>query len=100
MTTVEMGGVKYSISKLLVIQRKLAAMMLATYNAMNDTEGRSRLRATAQPQTGETPHVVRFYKEEDKREQQRKWQDLIDNITTRLEVINATTPLLDLPSMS
>jgi len=100
MTSVEMGGKKYSISELLVIQRKLAAMMLGTYNALNDTEGQSRLRMTSQPQTGESPHVVRFFKEEDKRDQQRVWQDLMDNITTRLEVINATSPLLDLPSLS
>ena len=100
MTTVEMDGEKYSISELLVIQRKLATMMFATYNALNDTEGQSRLRLTSQPQTGEAPHVVRYYKEEDKRDQQRKWQDLMNNITIRLEVINATTPLLDLPSQS
>ena len=100
MTVVEMAGITYSISELLVIQRKLAAMMLGTYNALNDTEGQSRLRLTTQPQTGESPHVVRFFKEEDKREQQRVWQDLINNITIRLEVINATSPLLDLPSQS
>ena len=100
MTIVEMEGEKYSISELLVIQRKLAAMMFATYNALNDTEGQSRLRHTTQPTSGEAPHVVRFYKEEDKREQRRKWQDLMNNIITRLEVINATTPLLDLPSQS
>jgi hypothetical protein len=100
MTIVEMDGKTYSISELLVIQRKLAAMMFATYNALNDTEGQSRLRMTSQPQSGEMPHVVRFYKEEDKREQRRTWQDLMNNIITRLEVINATTQLLDLPSQS
>lgn len=100
MTIVEMEGEKYSISELLVIQRKLATMMFGTYNALNDTEGNSRLRGTSQPATGEAPHIVRFYKEEDKREQRRKWQDLMNNIITRLEVINATTPLLDLPSQS
>lgn len=100
MTTVEMGGQVYSISELLVIQRKLAVMMLGTYNALNDVEGQSRLRMMSQPQSGETPHVTRFYREEDKREQQQVWQDLIDNITSRLEVINATSPLLDLPSRS
>lgn len=98
MTIVEMDGDHYSISELLVIQRKLANMMLATYNAMNDTEGQSRLRITNQPQTGDVPRVVRFYREEDKREHQRKWQDLMNSITVRLEVINATSPLLDLPS--
>ena len=100
MTTVEMGGKFYSVSELLVIDRKLASMMLSTYNALNDKDGQSRLRMSSQPQTGESPHVVRFFREEDKREQQRVWQDLIDNIITRLEVINATTPLLDLPSLS
>jgi len=100
MTSVEMGGVTYSISELLVIQRKLAIMMLATYDALNDSEGKSRLRMMTQPQSGETPHVVRFYREEDKREQQDEWQDLINNITSRLEVINATHPLLDLPTKS
>ncbi len=100
MTRVEMAGKQYSISELLVIQRKLAAMMFATYNALNDQEGSSRLRMTSQPPSGEAPHVVRFYKEEDKREHKRKWQDLQNTIITRLEVINATTPLLDLPSQS
>ena len=100
MTTVEMGGQKYSISELLVIQRKLAAMILGTYNALNDTEGQNRLRMLSQPQSGETPRVVRYYREEDKRNQQEVWQDLIYNITSRLEVINATSPLLDLPSQS
>lgn len=101
MTVIDMDGDKYSISELLVIERKLAAMMFATYNSLNDKEGSSRLRSGYQPiQSGEQPHVVRFYKEEDKREQSRKWQDLMNNITVRLEVINATTPLLDLPSLS
>jgi hypothetical protein len=101
MTVVEMDGDKYSISELLVIQRKLAMTMFATYDALNDSEGKNRLRHTQMSQTtGEQPHVVRFYKEEDRREKKRTWQDLMNNITTRLEVINATTPLLDLPSMS
>ena len=100
MTKVQMKDSEYTISELLVIQRKLATMMFQTYNALNDTEGKGRLGYANAPQGSETPHVVRYYKEEDKREQQRKWQDLMNDITTRLEVINATTELLDLPSMS
>ena len=102
MVEVEMDGDKFTIAQLLIIQRKLAAMMFATYNALNDNEGNSRLRSVSHmAQAGEKqPHVIRFYKEEEKREQRRKWQDLMNNITTRLEVINATTPLLDLPSTS
>ena len=100
MTIVELDGETHSIAELLVIQRKLAIMMFSTYNALNDQQGQSRLRNTPSPQTGDVPHVVRFYKEDDKRAGERKWQDLMNNITTRLEVINATTPLLDLPSQS
>lgn len=101
MTVVEMDGVKYTISELLIIQRKLASMMFSTFNALNDNEGNARLRHTPAPQSGTAaPHVVRFYKEEEKRAGARKWQDLMNNIITRLEVINATTPLLGLPSQS
>jgi hypothetical protein len=97
-TIVEMNGENYSLSELLVIQRKLAAMMFATYSALNDNQGNARLRNTPAQQGVPAPHVVRFYNEEEKREGARKWQDLMNNIITRLEVINATTPLLDLPS--
>jgi hypothetical protein len=99
MTRVEMNGEEYTLSELLVIQRKLAAMMFATYSALNDNQGNSRLRNTPAQQGVPAPHVVRFYNEEEKREGARKWQDLMNTITTRLEVINATTPLLGLPSM-
>lgn len=100
MTVVDMDGERYSLSELLVIQRKLAQVMFATYNSLNDNQGTSRLRNTPSPQGVTPPHVVRFYNEEEKRAGARKWQDLINNITTRLEVINATTTLLDLPSKS
>ena len=100
MTVVMMDGSKYTISELLIIQRKLASMMFMTYSALNDNEGNARLRHTTTQPGATAPHVVRFYKEEDKRSGARKWQDLMNNIITRLEVINATTPLLDLPSKS
>jgi len=98
-TTVEMGGRTYTISDLLVIKRKLASMMITTYNSLNDSQGRQRLRGSySETGTGQRPHVVRLFKEEDKIEGLQKWQDLEDNIESRLEVINATTPLMSLPS--
>jgi hypothetical protein len=100
MTVVDMNGERYSLSELLVIQRKLAAMMFSTYSSLNDNQGNTRLRNTPAQQGVAAPHVVRFYNEEEKREGARKWQDLMNNITVRLEVINATTTLLDLPSRS
>lgn len=98
MTIVEMNGENFSISELLVIERKLASLMFSTYNSLNDKEGNARLRNTPSPQGTSAPHVVLFYNEEEKRDGARKWQDLMNSITTRLEVINATTPLLNLPS--
>ena len=98
-TTVEIGGIKYTISDLLVIKRKMANQMLSTFNSLNDQEGSMRLRSYGSQvdQGGNRPHVVRFYKEEDKIAGLKVWQDLYDNITSRLEVVNATTPLMSLP---
>ena len=99
LSIVEIGGTKYTISDLLVIKRRLAQKMLHTFNSLNDQEGNSRLRSfgSSTNQSGERPHVIRFYREEDKNENLRVWQDLYDNIESRLEVINATTPLVSLP---
>jgi len=99
-TNVEIGGRQYSISELLVIKRRLAQKMLHTYNSLNTMEGDTRVRSTrlSPSQSGQTPQVVRYYREEDKIKGLQKWQDLYDNIESRLEVINATTPLMSLPS--
>ena len=98
-TSVEIGGIKYTISDLLVIKRKMAQSMLNTFNSLNDKEGNSRLRTfgSSANLSGDRPHVIRFYKEEDKIAGLKVWQDLYDNITSRLEVVNATTPLMSLP---
>jgi len=95
-TEVEIGGTKYTLSDLLIIKRKLAQIMVSTFKAMNDTEGQHRLSmARGSSPEGKTPHVVRFYKEEYRNEGLQKWQDLYDNIDSRLEVIVATTDLIE-----
>lgn len=93
-TVVEIGGVKRSIADLLMIKRKMAHNMLRTFEALNDTSGEQRLRF-AQHGTGDgpSPHVERYYDEKFKLEGRRHWQDLYDNIDSRLEVINATEDL-------
>jgi len=75
-------------------------MMINTYNSLNDGQAKGRLSRLSIGDTtsGQRPHVVRLYREEDKIEGLQKWQDLEDNIESRLEVINATTPLMSLPS--
>ncbi|MPN18673.1 hypothetical protein SDC9_166036 [bioreactor metagenome] len=60
--TVELQKKEYSISDLLVIKRKLADRMVATYRALNDTAARDRLR-NAPKFDGETPKVEVLYDE-------------------------------------
>jgi len=47
------------------------------------------------------PTVIRLYDENDKRAGQRKWEDLTagKTIEGRLEVVNATTQLLEPPTI-
>ena len=91
-------GTKYSLSDLLIIKRKMASQMMFVYQSLNDTEGKKRLgqvRGWGAGEGGNTPTVVRFYKEEDKNAGLKKWQELYDNIDSRLEVINATTDMIE-----
>lgn len=92
---VEMGGVQYSISDLLIIKRKLAKMMASTYEALNTTAAQSRMRNLSVGSGDRAPVVVRLYDEKAKNTELDKWQDLYSNVDSRLEVINATTDLLD-----
>lgn len=94
---VELLGQKYTLSDLLIIKRKIAAMMIKTYRSLNDTAAEQRLinYRSDRISEGERPKVVRFYDEEEKNKMLRHWQDLNDIIDSRLEVINATTDLIE-----
>ncbi|MHA1815033.1 MAG: hypothetical protein ACTSX1_03425 [Candidatus Heimdallarchaeaceae archaeon] len=102
MVRVSIEGQMYSLSSLLIIEREIAKMMFSTYEALNDNSGRSRLRSTTfSSASGEKqPHVIRFFKEQDRIDGKDKWHNLLEHIKTRLEVINATTELIDLPTQS
>lgn len=90
---VEIGGKKRTISDLLVIKRRLANLMLGAYSSLSTRAADTRLRNA--PTIGEQkPQVIRLYREEERNESLRKWQDLVDNIDSRLEVVNATTELM------
>jgi len=94
-TSVQFGAEQFTISDLLFIKHKMGEMMLATFYAMNDTEGNKRLRNVPSFIEGRTTQILRLYKEETRNEGLKKWQELIDNINIRLEVINATTDLIE-----
>ncbi len=93
-TVVEINGTDYAISDLLVIKRKLSSIMVNTFRSLNENQGRSRQNLTVKGPDGIQPHIVRFYDEKEKNSGLRKWQDLHDNIDSRLETINALTDLV------
>ena len=94
---IEIQGTKYQISDLLIIKRKLAKMMESTYSALNTKQAELRMtRGGMQAPVGERIQVVPMFDETDKNTQLRLWQDLYDNIDSRLEVINATAELLEI----
>ncbi len=95
---VDIEGKEYFLSDLLMLKRKMIKPITATYESMNDNAGEGRLRTAVafKDQGGSAPHVVRYYDEKEKNEGRRKWMDLGDQIDSRLEVINATTDLVEL----
>lgn len=95
-TPVTLGKATYTIAELLVLKRKLGQYILKTYQALNDANGETRLRSLPRGgQEGQVPQVVRLYDEKKKNESLRYWQDLLEEISGRLEVVNATTDLAE-----
>ena len=94
-TFVSYDGVTYSISDMLVIKRTLAKKMIDTFNALNDSAARSRQNRISQQPDGRPVLVERLYDERAKNSGLEKWHDLYDNVESRLEVINATTELVE-----
>lgn len=95
-TVVTIGKESFTISDLLVLRRGLGRKAMRTYSALNDTQAESRMRSINKVSGDKTPQIERMYDEKDKYAGQKKWQDLLDEIETRLEVINATTDLQEL----
>lgn len=96
-TVVTVGKENFAIADLLQIKRSVAALMKRTYQSLNDQQAEMRLRTIRQqPAAGEKPpHVERMYDENKKYEGLQYWQGLEDEIEQRLEVINATTELVE-----
>lgn len=96
-TVVDINGARYSISEMLVLKRVLAKMMTNTFNALNDNKARMRMSSHGSVRSSEkAPIVEKYYDESEKTAGQRAWDDLYHAIDSRLEVINATTELMDL----
>jgi hypothetical protein len=93
---VEIGGKHFSLNELLTIKRKTAQLMMSVYKALNvDGLIRSGLRGTAG--AGESIKVVQLYDEKMKNEKLAAWQDLYDNVESKMEVYNAVLDLVPAP---
>jgi len=95
--SMEIDGTKYTLSELLIIKRKLSKMMMNTYNSLNDQAAQRRLGLSfgRSSKDDKTPVIEKLYDERERINGLRKWQDLYDNIESRLEVLNATTDLIE-----
>lgn len=93
----EIGGVAYSITDLLNMKRNGIGFIITTYNALTDSQVSRRLSAARSTDSAKPVQIERLYDERNKNEALLKWQDLLDNIDSKLEVINATTDLIELP---
>lgn len=82
----------------LQIKRLVGKWMRNTYAALNDKLAEQRMAAMRiQLQSADkTPRIERMYDENKKYEGMQFWQGLEDEIEVRIEVINATTELIEL----
>lgn len=95
---VEIEGKKYSISELLVLKRKLAKVMEETFGALSDQKAKvdlENMNVRMVDKEGKEPTVIRYYDEKYKNEGMKKWRDLYDTIDSKLEIVNATTDLVE-----
>lgn len=88
-----------TIHSWLTVLRKTGNRLIQTYKALSTTEAnRNQIRYANKESL--SPTVIRLYDENDKRAGQRKWEDLTagKTIEGRLEVVNATTQLMEPPA--
>jgi len=95
-TTVTIQGKVHSISALLVLKRRLGSQIVATFRALNDQGARARLRQGTGPMTNDAVQINRLYDEGEKNKKLREWEDVLNEIDSRLEIVNATTELTNL----
>ncbi len=93
-TTIHFNDIgEFNLVELLAIRRRMSQPVLNTFHALTTREADNKMRVARIPENVEV-QVVRYYDEEEKNNQLRKWMDFFDAIDGKLEVVNATTPLL------
>lgn len=95
-TVVDYNGKEYSIHELIQLKRNLASSITSTYTALNTSEAdQRRSRMSNATIDGKPIESVRFYDEATKNTTIRSWQEFFSAIDSKLEIINATTDILE-----
>jgi len=88
------NGKTHTLAEFLIIKRKLARTMQGVYQALNTTAAENRTH-TARFSPDQKVDIVRLYDESERNTKLREWQELYEEVDSRLEVINATEDLID-----
>lgn len=95
-TKITLQGKEYTLVDALIIKRKMYALALKVYQSLNDASGQQRLGTMRMASSeGKTITIERYYKEEDRNNGLKYWHSLLEEFDSKLEVINATTELLE-----
>ena len=91
---VEIFGKIYTIADLLHLKRVGIEMILKTYKSLNDFNSQQRI--TTRKNFDRDVTIDYFYDEKEKNDKIKEWRDLYDAIDSKLEIINATTDMIDI----
>ena len=95
-TKVVIDNEERTIHSWLTVLRKTGNLMIQTFKSLSSSEAK-RNQIRYRDKENSSPTVIRLYDENEKRAGQRKWEDLTETIEGRLEVVNATTMLVEPP---
>jgi hypothetical protein len=93
---VEINSKKYTIIDLINLKKAGIEMMLDTYKSLNDDDANRRMNSMGRVTDTKAITIDRFYDEHVKNEAIADWRDLYDSIDSKLEIINATTDLIEI----
>lgn len=97
MVRIEYGGKTYSLSELLTMKRKGLGFLNSTYKSLDSSKTEVAVRGIKTTESAKEVTVVKYYDEAMKMNKLREIQDMLYHMDGRLEVVNATTELMEVP---
>ena len=97
MTNVKIGDKDGCINDFLILRRELFNLLKQTHTSLNDSNYKNTI-GYSRPKDNESERCVFFYDEKTKQDEIRRLDDLFAEIDSRLENINATSYLMEVPS--